>query len=52
MSDDRPQARVVAPRRFAGDCGCLKRSTVREPYRIWVGLEPLFVRMIADVFFN
>jgi hypothetical protein len=51
ISDLRAQARVVAPRLFAGDCGCLGESTVREAYKICLRLAALR-RMIADVFLN
>jgi hypothetical protein len=28
----------------APDCGCLRGSTVRDPYRIWERLGPLFCK--------
>ena len=51
ISDLRAQARVVAPGLFAGDCGCLGDSTVREAYKICLRLAALR-RMIADVVLN
>jgi len=42
ISDLRAQARVVAPRLFAGDRGCPGDSTVRDDYKIWLRLAPLF----------
>jgi len=42
MSEDRAQARVVAPLLLGSDCGCLRGSTVRDPNKIWGLLWPLF----------
>jgi hypothetical protein len=28
----------------APDCGCLRGSTIRDPYRIWERLGPLFCK--------
>jgi hypothetical protein len=42
MSEDRAQARVVALRLLATDCGCLESFTTPDLNKILKRLEPLF----------